>query len=313
MARPCPALNDASAPSSSALAVAQHRVEAGHMKAFLTSTTVRGGVFAGMAMLATGAVAVPVLQLGIGGGIYHAETETVVSDGPVFDLYAYLNRPSNTGTYYVSMALTGSGVESLQAPDFGSFTYDAGAGAVTVTTAGSMRFGTPPVDVAGATGTDAGDLASHGVFPAWFIEVPITFAVTDVSRLYDITTTADPAPVTPVAGDSTMFYRKIAIDVSGLTDGRQVHFDLYNLDFLCKALRGRATTACTADNLANAVDIDVAENAPFSHDAESGAAIAMARPAVFSSTVSEPGTSGLFGAGVVLVFLSRARRWRLPG
>ena len=47
-----------------------------------------GALLAGASTFAS---AIPTLQLGIVGGTYNAATQTIVSSGPVFSLYAFLN------------------------------------------------------------------------------------------------------------------------------------------------------------------------------------------------------------------------------
>lgn len=245
--------------------------------------------------------AVPELQLSIAGGTYNTTTQTSVSSGPIFDLYAYLNRASNTGTFFVSMALTPSVAETNPAPDFGFFTYDIGGGPVLVNVTGDMLYGVPPIDVGGVADSDGGDLASHGIFPTYFTEVAITFSATDLSDLYDVENVDDGAPVTPAPGDtSTMFFKKIALDLTNLTGGKQLHFDLYDEVFRTQNCNPN-DTACDPTLV---VDIDAGINAPFSHDAQSGSSGGGGA----SGEVPEPGTLSLLGAILALGGLGWLRR-----
>lgn len=248
--------------------------------------------------------AVPELQLSIAGGTYDTTSETSISSGPVFDLYAYLNRASNTGTFYVSMALTPAVAEAVPAPDFGSFTYDIGGGPVLVNVTGNMLYGVPPIDVGGVADADGGDLGPHDIFPTYFTEVAITFAATDLSVLYDVQNVDDGAPVTPAPGDSTMFFKKISLNLSNLTDNKQLHFDLYDEVF--------RTQNCNPNDIACdptlITDIDAGINAPFSHDAQSGSSSSSGGSGGASGEVPEPGTLSLIGAALALGGLSWLRR-----
>ncbi len=251
--------------------------------------------------------AVPELQLSIAGGAYDTTTETSISSGPVFDLYAYLNRASNTGTFYVSMALTPAVNEAAPAPDFGSFTYDIGGGPVLVNVTGDMLYGVPPVDIGGVATSDPQDLQTHSIFPTYFTEVAITFAATDLSVLYDVQNVDDGAPVSPAVGDTTMFFKKIALNLSNLTGGKQLHFDLYDEVF-------RTQNCNPNDNLCDpnlVVDVDAGINAPFSHDAQSGSSSSSSSSGGSggaSGEVPEPGTLSLIGAALALGGVSWLRR-----
>ena len=61
------------------------------------------------------AYALPVLQLGIGGGVYDTSTETIVTTNPTFTLYAYGkatggNAIDLTETHYISIAFGGQDI-----------------------------------------------------------------------------------------------------------------------------------------------------------------------------------------------------------
>lgn len=86
----------------------------------------------------------------------------------------------------------------------------------------------PRWTLAGVATSDPQDLQTHSIFPTYFTEVAITFAATDLSVLYDVQNVDDGAPVSPAVGDTTMFFKKIALNLSNLTGGKQLHFDLYD-------------------------------------------------------------------------------------
>jgi len=269
----------------------------------------RGIGFATCLGLASSAYAVPSLQLGIAGGTYDTSSETSVSNGPIFDLYAYLNTqnansPAISETFYLSMALSPAVSETNPAPDFGTFTYDIGGGAVLVNAASDMVFGVPPVDLDNGA-SDPQDLQTHGIFPTYFLQVALTFSATDLSKLYDTQNVDDAAPVTPGVGDDTMFFHKISLDLSNLTGGKQLHFDLFTQTLV--------NSRCSPQDIncvPTLVDIDAGDNAPFSHDAQSGPSSSGGGPS--SGEVPEPGTLSLIGAGILLGsmtwFRRRARR-----
>jgi hypothetical protein len=84
---------------------------------------------AALALCPAVADATPLLQLNIGGGVYDLGTQTIISSGPVFTLYAYLTPQNNSDvaallaqTYYISVAV----VPAIGPPggSLGSFTFD---------------------------------------------------------------------------------------------------------------------------------------------------------------------------------------------
>ncbi len=77
-----------------------------------------------------------------------------------------------------------------------------------------------------------------------------------------------------------MYYKRFDFDVSGLTPGLSVHFDLYNEKF------------------SKGLELDVNKFAPFSHDAE----------AHVTTPVPEPETYAMLLAGLGLMGLVARRR-----
>ena len=268
----------------------------------------RGVSALAIAWLSANAYAVPELQLSIAGGNYDTTSQTSISNGPVFDLYGYLNRTSNAGTFFLSMALTPAVAESSPSPDFGFFTYNIGAGDVQVNVTSDMLFGVPPVDVGGVATSDPQDLQTHSVFPTYFKEIAISFAATDLSDLYDVQNVDDGAPVgsPTVPTASTMFFKKIGLNLNGLTGGKQLHFDLYDEVFRNQRCQPNDPPTCVDGAL---IDIDAGINAPFSHDAQSGASSSSGGGGA-SGEVPEPGSLSLIGAALLLSSLTLARRRR---
>lgn len=203
--------------------------------------------------------AIPTLQLDISNAVYDdgPDVKTVISTGDSFTLYALLNRPGDySGDFYISAAVTPAFSAPLSPkPDLGAFTF---AGQEILVTDG-MVWGTPPLDQA-----KNDDLSGHGAFPTYFKVFEFFFDNNTVDA-YDVEAFyTDPNYVGPSEG--YLYSKAFEVDVSGLVDGYEIHFDLYNLN----------------------ADGSVDQNAPFSHDAQSGAIPA-----------PEPSTLLLLGAGLV--------------
>lgn len=239
---------------------------------------------AGLTALPRDANAVPTLQLGIAGGSYDSTTQTVVSSGSSFALYAFLlPNASNTiyDTYYLSMALTPtiSGSANL-----GSFTYNGNP--VNVTS--GMTYGTPPID-AFSSNWDPGDLAPHSIFDTYFKEVGFSFS----SGQSAVFNTQDHPTWGPQPG-SGMYYQLFSMDTSNLASGYAIHFDLYNTK-LCTNSSGSCGGPTDTD--VTETDTDITKFAPFSHDAQS------------AMSIPEPETYAMLLAGLGLMgFVARRRR-----
>jgi hypothetical protein len=223
--------------------------------------------------LSSTAFAIPNLQLGINGGSYL--NETTIASGNSFDLYAYLlPNTSNqiNDTYFLSAALIkkDQGTIPNSVASLGSFKI----GESTIIATGDMNYGTPPINDLYP------DLSSHGIFPTFYTETSFTFAGS----------TLLPQAINTADNDTNKFdmYRQtFSIDLSGLTEGYGIHFDLYNLNaYLMKK---------------QDLQYDLSEFAPYSHDAEGMAT----RP---SEVVPEPGTIILFGLGLAGVALFARRK-----
>lgn len=235
---------------------------------------ITGKIFATVviALAAASAHALPALQLDIKGGTYDSTTQTIRSSGNTFELYAYglTSKVSIADTFFVSMALL---PPSSFGGSFGSFKVNG----TTINVTADMIYGTPPLEGVLAS-TDPGDLSPHGIFPTWFYEQSFNFS--GQSGMYN-TQTSTGLGNQPGTG---MYYAKFDIDISGLSAGMGIHFDLYN------------------EKLLTGGDIDINKFAPFSHDAEGWV----------SSPIPEPETYAMLLAGLGLLgFAARRRKSRL--
>lgn len=252
---------------------------------------VRRGI-AGAALLAISglATAVPTLQLGIDGGTYDSSTQTIISSGPSFTLYAFMNSLSLTDDYFISASIVPA---VSTATNLGSFTFDG----KTINVTAGMAYGAPPLDA--TYGALYGDLQPHSIFPTYFSEFGFKFNAGDIATFDTANTQDNPSLANlnlnafgPVArnGNNGLYYAAFAVDVSNLDDGSALHFDLYNTDVRnCKG-KEACTTVASRDDFA-----------PFSHDAQSGGS-----GGTGPSSIPEPNSMalvllglGLLGAGFV--------------
>lgn len=162
---------------------------------------------AGLLLVASTAFAVPTLQLDIDGGVYDNATETVVSPGDAFTLYALLSDDSYIDfSFVLTCALTPKTGETI--PDFGSFDLNGQA-----ITADDMVYGKP--------------IAPHGIFPTYYYERTFAFNPANTVGEYNVEDT--PGGIEGHLG-SDMFYAAFNVDTSGLVEGFEIHFDLYALE-----------------------------------------------------------------------------------
>jgi hypothetical protein len=193
------------------------------MKSFI----LKSAVVAFCAIAIQNAQALPNLQLDISNGVWDPVTETTVSTSGTFDVLALAGDPAGL-TYYLSAAIA----PNPAGGDFGSFSING-----TVYNSANMTFGTPPIE------TVDGELASHGIFPTFFAEVQFNFNGASTIGAYNVQD--------GTAGPGNLFLKSFAVDMTGVAEGFNVHFDLYTYG----AKGGGSRTAIT-------------DFAPFSHDAE---------------------------------------------
>lgn len=230
-------------------------------------------------VLSERAAAYPFLQLGIGGGVYDNDTETITATGLSFTLYAYLTPPPNTSaaalqtllgrTYYVAAALT---PQVKVAADLGSFQFNG----QTVRATQDMVYGNPPFETyLGGAERDAGDLAKHDIYDTYFKEFSFTFS--PLQRTAAFNTAEEPGQAPIPTHNGPMYYTSFTVNTTHLDPRYQVHFDMYD------------------EVLRHGGDIDIAHFAPFSHDAQSFA-------------VPEPGSLFLLGSGIAALVARQRRR-----
>ncbi|MCR4286384.1 MAG: choice-of-anchor N protein, partial [Deltaproteobacteria bacterium] len=224
----------------------------------------------------------PTLQLDIANGSYDHTTDTIMSPGKVFTLYAYLipnSKNTLSDRYYVSMAVEPMIDDSMS---IGSFNFDT----QTVNVTGDMVYGVPPLEaIASLQGWDSGDLSKHGMFPTYFAEYEFGFNDLVFTNLYntqDRAMSGDPVDLSYNGTGNRMYYVAFDVDTTNLSNDYVIHFDLYN----------------TA--LKRGGDIDVTQFAPFSHDAEST-----------NVSVPEPSLALLLGSGLTGLWLWRRRSNRM--
>ena len=221
-------------------------------------------VFAGL-FVAARLSALPTLQLDIVGGVYDPATQTTVATSPQFTLRALLSTTSfdPAATYYISAAITPNPGYSDPDPAFGSVKIGS-----TTYQPSDFLYGKPPADVADTPGS--ANLASHGIYPTYYLELAFNFDAAQKVAAYNVQDDSS-AP-------GWLYNTDFDIDVSGLTPGFVLHFDLYN-EAIKRGVLG------------------VGDFAPFSHDAE-------------SAHVPDSGiTIALLGLGLLgLGFASRALR-----
>ena len=182
------------------------------------------------------AIAIPLLQLDIEGGVYDSDSETVIATSDEFTLYALLNSSApkyesamldGTWNFQISVAVVPQTTSVTDS--FGSFYIDDGINPPYTYSSSDMTFGSPS------------DLTQpHGIFDTSFVELGVTFDSSNFARLYNVQD--DPGGIEPYSDGSKLYYAAFDVNTSGLEPGVAIHFDLYD---------------------------DADHFAPFSHDAQS--------------------------------------------
>lgn len=213
--------------------------------------------------------ALPTLQLDIAGGTYDVTTETIVTDQPVFTLYALLSdngKESYLGeTFYVSMAIMPPMAEGDM--NLGSVVFDGH----TIIATDDMEYGTPPLET--------GDLPGHGIYENYYSEFSFMFDEDSTATPYNTQDNAGQGPLS--TSEPGFYFQGFKVDISGLAAGTGVHFDLYN----------------TAMNQKNELVLD--QSAPFSHDAQGTGT---------GGNVPEPSSVFLVSLGFGLLLAGSVRR-----
>lgn len=229
----------------------------------------------GIVAFSSAAFAIPTLQLNIEGGYYDNTDETVVTTDNLFtlDAFAWANKFSIDDDQPVYLAVAISPKQDEVSPDIGSFMVNGNSYSVA-----DLIYGTPPVENAEAI-FDGGDLGKHSVYETYFLELEFYFNAANTVAAFN---TQDDAGMTPTSatGDpkDLMYMMQFDIDKSGLLDGFQLHFDLYNTHV-------KNSRNCSGPD---DCDFDIDDFAPFSHDAG-------------TVSVPEPRALALLGIGLLLL------------
>jgi hypothetical protein len=83
-----------------------------------------------------------------------------------------------------------------------------------------MKYGTPPIEEY----LKQNDLPSHGIYETYFHEYSFMLNLNNRATLYNSMITPGGPTDNPTG---TLYYQAFDVDVSGLTSGYTMHFDLY--------------------------------------------------------------------------------------
>jgi hypothetical protein len=147
--------------------------------------------------------AVPRLQLDAEGGLYDPVSQTIVTHGDPFTIYALMQGLDVTGQFFLSAALAPNAV---------------GDAAFTVN---SVAYSLPAT-----SGTPLG-LPTHDVFATRYVEIPFNFSPTYKANSYDAQ--YNPGGFELYSGSGAfLYFKEFVVDIDVLPEGSVLHFDLYN-------------------------------------------------------------------------------------
>ncbi len=181
--------------------------------------------------------ALPTLQLDILGGQFDTNTETTVATSDLFTVRALLSGSYNSGSFFISAAVTPGMQQTNPVPNFGSVVVDG-----QTYLPADYNYGVPPLDVSD-TLPGVKNLGPHDIFPTYYLEFEFNFNQANTLAAYNVQDDS--------AASGLLYYHDFSVNVAGMQAAYGLHFDLYSI----KVKKGNYT---------------LADFAPFSHDAESG-------------------------------------------
>lgn len=230
---------------------------------------IAASILAGLTLAASG-FALPILQLDVSGSkTYDEASQTIIANSSSFDVFALLNSSEDfdaNDKYTLVAALTPRITQEDPTLDVGSFLLNGNE----IDAVADMDYGM--ID----------GLEKHGIYETYY--TVLSFDFTDATSV----PAYNSEPGESADGVSTLLRKSFTVDVSGLSDGYEIHFDLI----------GESTEVVTNGNGKKTTTNTTIKAAPYSHDAESG-----------STSVPEPATLSLLGLSLLVTgFVSRKKK-----